>query len=307
MNRSQVYLKLALTAFFWGAVVHLGKYALSALSPLTVASWRFLGAAALLVPIIFLGDGWSWQALKRNWIALLVMAAVGVFGFNLAFFYGLRQTSAINVALIIAINPALTVLLAALVNREPVSRRQLMGLMLALCGVAVVVTNGTWHALVSLSFSIGDLLVVLATLCWAIYSVIPKRFVSGLTPTQTAGATVTAGAVMLAAFTSERASDFMQMPPLPVVAAVVCMAVFGSALAYLWWNQGLQKIGAASGAVFINLVPIFATVIGFALGQPITASQLLGAILVVSGVLCSTANFNWLARRAAMREPVAAH
>jgi len=295
MKHSTTYMKLALVTFFWAAVFHVGKYAVAVMSPLSLGAWRFIVAAVVLLPVVAISGGWSLPAVKRNALPLLVMSAVGVFGFNVALFYGMRQTSAINGALIIAVNPALTVLLSAVVNREPVSRRQMAGLLLGLIGVAVVVSKGSWHTLAAMSFSAGDLLVLLATLCWAIYSVIPKRFVHGMSTMQITGGTIVGGATLMGVFAAGATPDFLQMPSLPIAAAIGFMGLFGSVLAYLWWNQGMQKIGVSSGAVFINLVPIFAALIGFLLGQPISAAQVCGAALVIAGVACASGTF-WFVR-----------
>ncbi len=288
MNNRLTYLCLIFTTLFWGAVFHLGKYAVTVMSPLTIGAWRFIVAAAVLLPLILLGEGWSWPALRRNSLALFAMAAIGVFGFNVTLFYGLRSTSSVNGALIMAFNPALTVALSAALSREPISARQLCGLLLGLGGVCVVVSNGSWQRLTGLSFSKGDLLVLLASLAWAIYSVIPKRFVRGLSPLQITASTVIAGAAMMAAFADVATTDFLSPPPAYAIAAVLFMGLFGSVLAYLWWNQGVQKVGAARTATFINLVPIFAALIGVLLGQSISLAQLAGAALVISGVIFSS-------------------
>lgn len=288
MQSPSLFLKLVLTTFFWAAVFHVAKYAVATVSPLYAGTWRFVGAAAVLLPLVAMREGWSLVALRRNAPALLLMSVVGVLGFNLGLFYGLRQTSAVNGALIMAFNPALTVALSALLNREPVSSRQLLGLLLGLAGVMVVVSHGSWHTLASLSFSLGDLLVLLGSLGWAAYSVIPKRFVHGLSTLQVTGSTIAGGAMLMAVCAAAAAPDFLQPPSLPIAAAVAFMSLFGSVLAYMWWNQGVQALGAASVAIFINLVPIFAAVIGLMLGQEITWAQIVGAALVISGVLCTT-------------------
>lgn len=288
MQASSLYLKLVLTTFFWAAVFHVAKYAVAIVSPLYAGAWRFIAAAAVLLPLVALREGWPLRALRRNAPALLLMSAVGVLGFNLSLFYGLRQTSAVNGALIMAFNPALTVALSALLNREPVTARQLLGLLLGLSGVVVVVSRGSWHTLASLSFSLGDLLVLLGSLGWAAYSVIPKRFVRGLSPLQVTGSTIAGGAALMAACAAVVAPDFLQPPSLSMSAAIAFMGVFGSVLAYMWWNQGIQALGAATVAIFINLVPIFAALIGLLLGQAITWAQIWGAALVITGVLCTT-------------------
>lgn len=288
MKQSGIYLKLALTALIWAAVFHIGKYAVAFVSPLYASAWRFSLAALVLIPVIALSDGWSMAALKRNAFGLLVMSAVGVFGFNASMFYGLRHTSAVNAALIMAFTPALTAALSALVNREPLLRHQLAGLGLGVAGVIVIVSKGSWHTLASMSLSIGDVLVLLAALCWSVYPVIPKRFVNGMSSLQITGSTIAGGALLLSLFAIETTPAFFAVPSLPVALGIVFMGLFGSVLAYLWWNQGIQRLGATSVAGFLNLVPVFAAMIGVALGEPISLAQLCGAALVIIGVLSSS-------------------
>ena len=288
MNNIGVYLRLALATLSWGAVFHIGKYAVTAMTPLSIGAWRFIIAGIVLLPIAWMNGAWQRTSLTRNIWPLLAMSAFGVFGFNVALFYGLRTTSSVNGALIMAFNPALTVVLSALINRERVSARQLLGLLISMTGVLVVVSHGSWHALTTLSFSHGDLLVMLASLSWAIYSVIPKRFIHGLDPMQVTVATIIGGAVMMGVLAAAAMPDFFQQPSMPVLAAILFMGLFGSVLAYLCWNQGVQRIGAARAAIFINMVPMFAALIGVLLGQPITLAQVIGAALVISGVVLSS-------------------
>lgn len=290
MDNTIIWIKLGLTAFFWGMMFHLGKHAVAYMSPLSVGGWRFLLAGAVLLPLLHWREGINWRGIRRNALPLLAMAVIGICGFNLALFYGLRQTSPVNGALIIALNPAITTLLSALMNGERISARQGAGLALALAGVATVVSHGSLHALLSLAFTGGDLLVLIASLSWAVYSTIPRRFVQGLAPLQITTATIVLGGLVMSGFAQLAATDFFVAPPASVVTAIAVMSLFGSVLAYIWWNEGVGKIGPAKAAIFMNLVPIFATLIGMALGQPLALSQLVGAALVVSGVLYSSLN-----------------
>lgn len=288
MGNSLVLLQLGLTAFFWAMMFHLGKYAVAFMSPVSIGGWRFLLAGAVLAPLLYWREGIDWAGLRRNALPLVVMALVGIGGFNIALFYGLRVTSPVNGALIIALSPALTVMLSALLQREAVSGRQWLGLGLALAGVAVVVSHGSLAALLALDVTTGDLLVFLASVAWAIYSTIPRRFIQGLAPLQITTATIVLGGLFMSLFAQEAANDFFTLPPLGVIGALLVMSLLGSVLAYIWWNDALRQIGAGKAAVFMNLVPIFATLIGVALGQPVLASHFVGTALVVGGVLCSS-------------------
>jgi drug/metabolite transporter (DMT)-like permease len=302
MSHSVTLIKLTLTAFFWAMMFHLGKYTVGYMSPESIGGWRFLLAGLVLVPLVGLREGLDWGGLRRNALPLLVMATVGIGGFNLSLFYGLRHTSPVNGALIIALCPALITLFSALLSGDRINTRQATGLALGLAGVAVVVSHGSLHALLALSFQRGDLLVLLAAVSWAIYSTIPKRFITGLPPLQITAGSIALGGILISSFAAATTTDFFTLPPLSVVAAILVMSLLGSVLAYLWWNDGVRQVGPGKAAIFMNMVPVFTTLIGVALGQSIALSQLAGAVLVVGGVLYST----WLpASPAAVSPPLA--
>ena len=282
-----VYLGLAVAALCWASVFHIGQYALTLMSPLSAASWRFDVASVLLVGLVAWREGWNGQALWRNAGVLALMASVGVFGFNVGLFYGLQETSAVNGALIVGICPTLTAVLAAALGRRMPTANEVVGLALGLAGVATVVSHGSWAALTHLHLGRGDALVVLASLCWAIYSVLP-RFLSGLTPLQVSASTVTGGGLLMTGLALAVEPGFPSvLPSGPGWLAVVAMALFGTVVAYLCWNRGVEQVGSTRSAVFMNFVPLFATLIGALRGQPILGAQLAGAGLVIAGVLCT--------------------
>lgn len=285
MNNTLTWIKLGLTAFFWALMFHLGKYAVGYMTPESIGGWRFLLAGIVLLPLVGLREGLDWAGLRRNALPLLAMAVIGIGGFNIALFHGLRQTSPVNGALIMALCPALITCFGALLTGDRVGGRQLAGLALGIAGVMVVVSHGSLQALLALSFQRGDLFVLLAATCWAIYSTIPRRFIAGLAPLQVTVGSIALGGVLISAFADATQPDFFTRPPLGVIAAIVAMSLLGSVLAYIWWNDGVKKVGAGKAALFMNLVPVFATLIGVGLGQPVLLSQLAGAVLVVGGVL----------------------
>lgn len=281
-------LKLGLTAFFWALMFYLGKYAVGYLSPESISGWRFLLAGLVLAPLIGAREGLDWCGLKRHVVPLQVMAVVGIGGFNLALFHGLRHTSPMNSALIMALCPVLITLLGALLSRERISSRQLLGLTLGVAGVAVVVSDGVLMNLISLTYQAGDLYILLAATCWAIYSTIPKRFITGLAPLQVTVGTVFLGGVLLSVWANATQEDFFTLPPLGVVVAVAIMSLFGSVAAYIWWNDGVRQVGAGKAALFMNLVPVFTGLIGAVLGKPLGWPQWAGAAFVFGGVWLTT-------------------
>jgi drug/metabolite transporter (DMT)-like permease len=282
------YLKLLLTIIFWAATFHFGKYAVGLMPPLGVSIWRFLLAGAVLLPVMLLREPIAWAALRRNAWPLLIMGVVGNFGFNAGMFYGLQHTSAVNASLITALNPALIVVLAAGLHREPIGGRRLIGLLLGLAGVLVVVTRGSWSVLRNLEFSRGDLMLLGGSCCWAIYSVVPRLYIRGLGALQIASATILIGVLAMIGVGAVAAPGALVLPPAGAWVALVFMGVCGAALAYIWWNQGVVRVGPQRTAIFLNLSPVFTALMGVALGQSISLAQVAGALLVIAGVLTAS-------------------
>lgn len=282
------YVYLILTTFFWAATFHLGKYAIGYVSPLSAAAWRFILAGAVLAVYVQWHKGWDLRALRRNAWPMIAMGIIGVFGFNVALFLGLQHTSAVNCALIMAFNPAMTAVFSAVLNREVITSRQIAGFLVSLLGVMVIITRGSLHNLLTLSFSRGDLLILLGCACFAAYGVIPKRFVKQMPTMLLTTGTLIVGAVALTITATLTTHDLFVMPAPNAIAAVIAMALFGSVIAYLWWNRSIAQLGPARAANFINLVPTFTALIGAALGQAISAAQITGALLVIAGVLITT-------------------
>ncbi len=288
MHSAVTWLTLSLSAFFWALMFYLGQYALAYLSPEAVGGWRFLLGGMVLLPWMLWREGPDWGGFLRNVIPLSVMAVVGIGGFNLALFHGIRHTSPMNAALIMAICPILITFLGSVLTREPVHTRQISGLIAALVGVMVVISQGDPAQLLRLSLQKGDMLILLAAACWALYATLPKRFIHDLPPTQMTAITVSMGGIVLSAYAQATKGDMLTAVPAGVAAALAVMGLFGSGVAYVWWNDAVRTVGAGIAAVFMNLVPIFTALIGVCLGQTITLPQLAGTALVLLGVWLST-------------------
>jgi drug/metabolite transporter (DMT)-like permease len=287
-NKRSVYLMLILSTLFWGANFNLGKYVLDTLDPLNAAAWRFVMAAGIMVAVVLLYEKPNWAGIRRNLPALIAMALIGIFGWNVAFFYGLRTTSSVNGSLIMTLNPSITVVLAAIAMKESINGRQILGLALSMFGVVVVVTGGSWQSLTHLSFAMGDVFILIGNLCWAIYCVLGKRSVKNLSALQTTAVTMLIGAVAINAMALFTHGGSLPVPPVSSLLVLGVMAVFGTVLAYLFWNKGIGAIGPARTSVFFDLVPIFTMLIAIALGQHVILAQWLGAVLVMTGVLFSS-------------------
>ena len=279
MFTPNVYLLVMASAFFWGSNFVLAGPILADLPPLWDAALRFmLGARVRREEMSSL--------LRKNAGAYLLLGSVGVTTFNLLFFSALQYTNADNAALIMATNPLLTTLLANVLLGERPSARHLLALPIALTGVAIVVAQGDLTKLSSLHVSRGDLLMLGADLSWALYNVLTRRYMPQGNPVGNTAWVMTVGAVLLlgaAVFSGAT------LHPLSAKggAALVVMSVAGTVLAYLFWSIGIQKLGAGRTAIFLNLVPVSAMLVGALAGMPPTMAQLAGGALVLGGVTVS--------------------
>ncbi|MBC6976069.1 EamA family transporter [Bacillus sp. Xin] len=286
MKHLNIYLMLLGFSIFTGATFNLAKYTVEYFSPSSAAVWRFgLAAAAMLIILIFT-EGIKKSQLQKNAVSYVVLGIVGIFGFNALFFVGLKYTSPVNAALIMGLNPLLTTIFARIILKDKITKKQVVGIFFALIGVLLVITQGS---IKTLSISIGDLIIFAGNVCWALYGVLGRQLVKDGTPLSTTTYTMIIGAACLIVF-SLFTSNPVSLPNIPIGAwgAIVFMAFFTSVLGYLWWNQGIKEIGASKTSLFFNLVPVVTMIISFAIGTPITVFQIIGAVLVILGVVTAS-------------------
>lgn len=285
---ANTYSLVTIAAFFWGANFLLGGYVIHDIPPLWAAALRFTLGAALMFAIVGVKRERMWPALRQHGAIYALLGVVGIVGFNLFFFYALRYTSANNAALIMATNPLLTTLLVAAMLGERVSLRHWLALPIALAGVAVVVTHGDLHDLLALQLSHGDVLMLCADIFWALYNVLCRRYMPSATPLVNTTGIMMVGAIVLLAVALGSGSYPAALSTKAAVSLGI-MAAGGTVLAYLFWSMGIAKLGAARTAIFLNLVPVFAMLLGVLVEDIPTGAQLVGGLLVLVGVTVAMA------------------
>ncbi|MEN6587543.1 MAG: DMT family transporter [Sulfuricella sp.] len=283
MGTTPVYLLVTTSAFFWGANFVLAGPVLADVPPLWAAALRFMLGAAMMAAIAGLRKENLLILLRRHAGTYLLLGAVGITAFNLLFFSAMRLTSADNAALIMATNPLLTTLLAAMLLGERPSARHLAALPVALAGVAVVIAQGDIGHLASLQVNRGDLLMLAANGSWALYNVLSRRYMPRGSPLGNTALIMLMGAAMLLGVALGSGA---RLEPIGMEAglALAVMAVGGTVLAYLFWSIGIMHLGAARTAIFLNLVPVSAMLVGAGFGTLPTMTQLAGGALVLGGV-----------------------
>jgi len=283
----QVWLMVVISTFFWGSNFNAGHAVASEVSPLTGAAERF-AIALLLFWVIRFSFGHAESRLTvRDSFILVPLGIIGVFGFNYAFFTAMHTTSALNAALIMALSPMLSTLLSVVLLQAKIRFYQYLGMLVAFVGVTFVITGGHFSLLHSAP---GDVWMLVACGVWSLYSVCSKKFAPHIPPLQFARWTVSIGAVALiiAALAIETPVASVSHLSAKTHSILMYMGICGSVLAYIYWLKGVFFLGPEKSAIAFNLVPVFTLLVSLAFGSIPNLVQVLGMMLVLTGVLISS-------------------
>jgi drug/metabolite transporter (DMT)-like permease len=281
-----VYLKLVGVAAIWGGTFVAGRIASAEMPATTAALWRYVFASGvLLVAAVVLERGLP-RLTGRQWLGVTLLGATGVAAYNLCFMWGLKTVPAGRASLIVALNPAATLAGAALLFGERLDVRKVAGILIALLGAAIVIGRGDPLGLVRGELGAGELTILGCVASWSAFTLIAKRLMAGLSPLAVTVYASLTGTLMLAAATFvEGAALVPHDASLPAWLALAFLGAFGTAVAFVWFNDGVRRLGAARAPVFINLVPVFAVALGaLLLGEQVDASMAAGGALVLAGV-----------------------
>ncbi|MGB3635506.1 MAG: DMT family transporter, partial [Rubrobacteraceae bacterium] len=257
------------------------------LPPFGLNLLRWCVACALLVPLALWYEGTAFiRPALRMWRSLLVMAITGVFLFNSLVYLALTETTSINAALINGTTPILTLFVVAVLGGGFPSAVRLLGAGVCLAGVVWVVSRGSLETLASLSLNRGDILMLIAALCWAVYTVLGGNVTREISPL----AATTVSAIMALPFLGLFGGYELLTKPVgdisaPVISGLLYIGIGASIVAFLSWNVGIKGVGAARGAIFLNLIPVITAAIAVpVLGESLVFAQLAGGLLVFAGV-----------------------
>lgn len=297
-NRQMALLLVTLSTFFWGSNFNAAAIVVTEVPPLVAASERFIIASLVIFIYMVIKAKNNIGAFKLNWLAFILLGLCGITGFNLAFFIGLQTTSPINGALIMATSPVTTALVASIIDKYRVTLSQAAGMIISLIGVVLVISNGDITNIIKLQFSGGDLIILLGNLAWAIYTVGCRKFISNSTPLQTTSFTMLFGTIGIVLFSVLQGDLIKEMKHITIFnhMILIYLGIAGAVLAYLFWNVGIKELGAAKTSIFFNLVPVFTMLLALITGLIPTLLQLVGAVLVIGGVIYATGAYKLMAK-----------
>ena len=281
------YAKLVAVPAIWGGTFIAGRVLAMAVPASVGSLLRYLTAVvALLVAARWLEGGLP-RLTRRQAVGTLMLGATGIFAYNLFFLGALARLPASRTSLIIALNPVVTIAAASLLLGERLGARRWTGVVIALLGVWIVVSRGDVLGSVGGAVGVGEWLMFGGVCAWAAYTLIGRRVLEGLSPLAAATYASLWGTALLAIVAlpvlgAVTAADFT----LPVALSVLYLGIMGTAVAFVWYYQAVQRLGASRTVIFNNLVPVFGASFGvLLLGEPVSPSMLIGGAIAVAGVM----------------------
>ena len=284
-----IYVKLLLTAFFWGGTFVAGRIIAGNVGPCSAAFLRFLIASIFLYLLTCRDKGGIPPIHSGQIVGVALLGLTGVFIYNILFFKGLQTIEAGRAALIIAMNPILIALFSALFFKEKLGIIRLGGIMISITGAMIVISRGDIATLFNGGLGIGELLIFGCVASWVAFSLIGKTIMGSLSPLVSIFYSSAVGTLalfvpayregMFGAWRHYAAADWLSL---------FFLAFFGTVVGFVWYYEGIRSIGPTRAGLFINFVPVSAIFLAWLLlAEPVTMSLLTGAAFVGIGV-CMT-------------------
>ena len=284
------YLLLTLTPLFWACNWIIGRGLSTSIPPMAMTFYRWFFALIMLAPFAWPHLRREWPIVWRNRRVMLLLGIVGVGSHNALAYLGLNYTTAMNGVILNSFIPVMIIALSWVFLHQRLAHLQLLGVAVSLSGVLAILSQGSFETLARLEVNRGDVFVILSMLLWSIYTICLRWKPAGLNMlTFLFVIAVIGDSAILPLYLAESAMGSpMSFTPTSIV-ALLSVALFSSVLAYIFWNRGVEQVGASVAGLFVHLMPVFGTVLAWLfLDEQLHAYHLAGIALILSGIFVAS-------------------
>jgi len=279
-----------LCVLFWSGNFVLGRFIKDDISPIEMASFRWFFVTIIVSPILIMSYKKIIISLKNNFFIMILLSILGISAFNTILYIGLTMTTATNALIINSSIPIIVLFLSFIILKQKISLNQTLGIAVSTLGVIFLILKGDISRIFSLEFNNGDLLVILSSLTWALYSVVVKFKPKDLNDFEFFATIVFLGFLFLLpiylyqGYTLENELTIIKLNYL----VFGYVSIFASSLSYYFWHYGINQIGASKTAQFTHLMPIFGAILAYIfLDEVLQFYHILGVILIAFGIYLS--------------------
>ncbi len=277
-------LYLIIATALWGLNFHLAKVMLQYSPAMVAGFWRYLFAVIILFAFS-IKELPKWDLIKKNIGALAFVGIVGLFGFNFFFFLGLKYTTALNAALIVSLNPAITLIISIVILKTKILPSQVAGVIIAFIGVSLLVTKGNLNNLKQVELSVGDFFIFLANLAFSLYHVLVKKYSERMETMQFTFITNIFCFLIFALIFPFQGGNLFPVYPYQFWLSAIGIGAFGTSLAYYLWNKGVGEIGAAQAGIYMNVAPLSTVLFSIFFGEQLFPYHIISFVVIVTGLL----------------------
>jgi drug/metabolite transporter (DMT)-like permease len=291
-------LLIVLTIFLWAVNISVLKIGLREFSPHGFNAVR-LSLASVVYLVLLAGNRRKLRLSKRDWGGTVVLGLLGITIYQIFFIRGINLSSASMASMIMATTPILIALLSSALKQERIFWAGWLGIFISFGGFLLVVSSQDGGFTLSWESLEGSILILLANACWAGYTVFSKSVLKRISPFQLAAAGTSLGTLFYLPYS---------LPSLKSVpwnqiswqgwGAVLYSGLVAIVLCFALWYYSVKKVGSTKTGIYGSLLPVFATAVAIAvLGERITFSQVIGAVLILAGVYLTRSGYRFFSRK----------
>ena len=281
------YLLAIGATIIWSGNYIIARGLSESIPPISLAFWRWFVAVVVLFPFGIRSLISQWPVIKDNLGYLASTALIGVTVFNTLIYVAGHTTTAINLSLIAITSPIFILILSQIVYGEMITLKKTAGMVITITGLLLLISNGSLSTLLHIRFVPGDLLMLLASFTFAVYSILVKRKPVQLSMNAFLLSTFIFGLISLLPFYIwERAiygvGDFNHT----AILSILYVGIFASLAAFFMWNKAILSIGPAKTAVVYYTLPIYSGITAaLFLNENISIVHIFSMLLIVSGII----------------------
>ena len=289
-TRWKFELILLATIVVWGLNFPVLKAALGIMHPHVVNAFRFSVSVVVLGGLYFLQEHRlgrrPFEPYRHRPLQIVTLGLFGFVVYQLSFIIGVDNTSAGTAALIMASAPIWTAVVGRALGIEKLGRGAWMGLLVTLVGTVIVVVAGSKHVALGPNALFGNLMILVASVCWGTYTALSKPMLQHVTPSGLAFlGLIPALPILLAVGLPYFGTVEWAEVDGWIWAAIFFSGALSSGLAFVTWSLAVKNLGSSHTAAYGNLVPVVALVFGYVLlSEPVTVGQISGGSIVLTGL-----------------------
>ena len=286
----KIYTLIILCVLFWSGNFIIGRYIKDDIEALEMVFFRWGFTLILISPILIYNYKNILNSIKNNFPILFILSFLGISLFNTILYIGLHSTTSTNALIINSSIPMLILLFSFFIFKTKIKYNQFIGILISSFGVLYLILKGEISSFTSMQFTTGDLLVVLSSLSWALYSTLVKLKPTDITDSEYFSIIVLIGFIIILPvylYQGYSVSDQIDLVKNNYL-IFIYISVFTSLLSYYFWHLGIKHIGASKTGQFTHLMPIFGTILAYIfLDEILKNYHIIGAVLIGFGIYLS--------------------